>query len=457
MSDSLSTSQGSLSLDQNRSGSVAVASCGVTAGRARENSFGQFQSLLGSRETTRTRHCCVGGRHDHHTSARPRGVGKEFTFGLSDSVVRCFTGHRGLEQELGTEIFDRDHLISGDNVARPRPGGVLALAGNLLMQPSRLLFRSPVAPRTCLSRCGFTPSHPALIFGELFRRFAREHGWLKVVFGFAFRGDGGHTPVDTDRTVRVRPGLFVAFDNEAGVPVPERITVNPHGGRLGRQLTVPDDRQRRALHVQAPILYSEPADCEPVTGIPDRGQVTFGFEGPLSLAAKRVQGLLLHVLRPGRQPIQSLACSGQIFSADQPATSVVTRRHQLVPQPTRAVPLGVEHSNSGYARAQPVVVTQHLSHRHTPNPGRVSSHLSGLGPGCICPGSVLIAPDSCAIEGSSALPEQRIRARAIRTGDWRHTLASRSDNRRKQHMDTTTSRRPSLPIAKATGISGGFR
>ncbi len=59
--------------------------------------------------------------------------------------------------------------------------------------------------------------------------------------------------------------------------------------------------------------------------------------------------------------------------------------------------------------------------------GHVSNHLSGLVPGCICPGSVLIAPDSSAIEGSSALPGQRIRARAIRTGDWRHALVNSAD------------------------------
>ncbi len=403
MSDSLSTSQGSLSLGQNCSGSVAVASCGVTAGRAREDSFGQVESLLGSRETTRTCHCCVGGRHYHHTSARPRGVGKEFTFSLSDSVVACFTGHRGLEQELGTKIFDRDQLVPGNDFARPRPGGVLALAGHLLVQPSRLPFRVSVAPRACLSRCGFTPGHPALIFGELLRRFAREHGWLKVVFGFASRGDGGHTPVDTDRTVSLRPRRFVALHNERRVPVPKRITVDPNRGRLGGQVAVPDNRQRRALHIQAPILYSEPADCEPVTGIPERGQVTFGFEGPFPFAAKRVQSLLLHVLRPSPQPVQTLPCRGQIFPADQPAASVVTRRHHLVPQPTRPMPFSIEHSNSGYARAQPVVVTQRLSHRHTPN------------------------------------------------------LASRSDNRREHRMDTTTSWRPFLPMAKARDISGGFR
>ncbi len=398
MSDGLSTSQGSLSLDQNRSGSVAVASCGVTAGRAREDSFGQFQSLLGSRETTRTRHCCVGGRHDHHISARPRGVGKKFTFGLSDSVVRCFTGHRGLEQELGTEIFDRDQLVSGDDFAGPRPGCVLALAGHLLMQSSGLLFRCSVAPRTCLSRCGFTPSHTALIFGEFLRRFAREHRWLEIVFGIGPRGDRGYTPVDTNRTLSFRPWRFVALDNEARVPVPKRITVDPNRGRLRRQVAVPHDRQRRALHIQSAVL-----DCEPVTGIPDRGQVTFGFESPFPFTAKRVQGLLLHVLRPGRQPVQLFACRGQIFPADQPTVPVVTRRHELVPQPTRPVPLSVEHPNSGCARAQPVVVTQYLSHRHTPN------------------------------------------------------LASRSDIRREHRMDTTTSRRPYLPMAKAGGCSGDLR
>ncbi len=337
MSDSLSTSQGSLSLGKNYSCSVAVTSCGVSTGRAHEDSFGQFESLLGSRETTRTRHCCVGGRHYHHTSARPRGVGKKFTFGLSGSVVRCFTGHRGLEQKLGTEVFDR------------------------------------------------------------------EHGRLKIVVGIGPRGDGGHTPVDTDRTVSLRPGLFVALDNEAGVPVPERITVNPNRGRFTGQVAVPDNRQRRALHIQPPGLYSEPADCEPVTGIPDRGQVTFGFEGPFPFAAKRVQGLLLHVLRPSPQPVQTFPCRGQIFPADQPAVSVVTRTDHLVPQPTRPVPLRFEHSNSGCARAQPVVVTQRLSHRHTPKLG----------------------------EGS--------------------------DIRREHHMDTATSRRPHLPMAKARGISGGFR
>ncbi len=131
MSDSLSTSQVESSLGQNQFGSVAVASFNQSAGLAHKNSHRQLESLLGSRETTRTRHCCVGGRHYHHVSASPLGVGNKFTFS-------------GL-----------------------------------------------ITPGTPASRCGFTPRHAPLIGGEAFSGFERIDGRLKVELRFGSSSEAG--------------------------------------------------------------------------------------------------------------------------------------------------------------------------------------------------------------------------------------------------------------------------
>src|SRR5664280_568986 len=59
---------------EDRPGSVRVPALDETAGRAHEGSFGQCEAGLGSRSATRTGHRGVGGRYQHHRSARPHAT-----------------------------------------------------------------------------------------------------------------------------------------------------------------------------------------------------------------------------------------------------------------------------------------------------------------------------------------------------------------------------------------------
>ncbi len=399
MSDSLSTSTVSLYRGKDRPCGVPVAPVCVSAGVTREGSFGQVESLLGSRETTRTRHRRVGGRHDHHRSASPLGVGDQFTLGLPNSVVGGFTRHRGLEQKLGAKVFDRNKLVVGYDFACPLPRNVLALACNLLMQTRGLLLSSLVAVRSSLAGFRFTPRHPPLILSKFLTRFQCEPGRLEVVFGFGRGGDAGHTPIDPDRATAFGQRLIVSAYNEAGVPMPKRILVDTHRAWFGGEVAVPHNRETDSFESQSPIL-----DREPITGVAEAGARTLGLERAFPFALERVQRLFLSVLRTSPQPVDPLTRDGQVATLDLATMAIFAGSDQMIPQPAATVPLIEQGSLSACTRAQPVVVAKHRGRGHKTN------------------------------------------------------VSARSDIPWRQHIrQATINGRPYLPIAKASGISDGSR
>ena len=132
MSYSVSTGRVETSPGQNHSGSVSVAVRDGSAGFAHENPFRQQQAGLGSRAATAACHCRVGGRHQHHLSARPRGILDQRCLGGSDSAVRGLARHPRLGQECGFEVLNSEETLLVDDAAGPLARRVAPLPGDLL-------------------------------------------------------------------------------------------------------------------------------------------------------------------------------------------------------------------------------------------------------------------------------------------------------------------------------------
>ncbi len=233
MSDSVNTNTLAFYRGKDRPYGVSVSPGSVTAGPAPENSFRQWESLLGSRKTTRTRHRCIGGRHNHHRPARPRSGSDQFTFRRTDSVVGSFTRHRGLEQKLGTEILHSD-------------------------QPIRCRLR--------VSR-GFQ---------------------IKLRLGSS--GNAGNTPVDTRRTVHLAQRGIVDADHETSVPVAQRVLKHSNAGWFAGQLARPHHRDQPAASQPQATVF----ETEPVTGVlQTRQSLLRVLEISSALTRERAQRLLL--------------------------------------------------------------------------------------------------------------------------------------------------------------------
>jgi Helix-turn-helix domain len=132
---------------EDRPRGVPVPVRGIPAVSAPEDSFGEPEPLLGSREAARTRHGGVGGRDDHHLSSGPHGTLDQLSSGGAQGDVRCFAGHPRAGQELQPQVLHGDQLVVVDHLFCPDPRGVLGLTGGAFLDPR---FRSaclPVAPR----------------------------------------------------------------------------------------------------------------------------------------------------------------------------------------------------------------------------------------------------------------------------------------------------------------------
>ncbi len=388
---------------QDRPGGVSVSSVGVSAGRALESSLRQRQAVLGSRPALAARHRCVGGRHYHHRSACPLGVSDQFAFSGPDGVIGCLTRHRGLEQKLGAEVFHRDQMIARHDAARPLAGRVLTLPGDFLVHDGSLLLCLPITARRFLAGFGFTSGHAALIFRELACGGFRVLGRFEVELWFRCGRDCGYAPVDTDCAINLSKWLIVDAYDEAGIPVPEAVLVDPHAGRFAGQFTRPHDRDQRAASQPQPTIF----EAESVAGVfQTRQSFLRVLETAPALTSERAQRLLLWGHRAGGQPRQGAAGCSQVFAADMRA-AILARpslvRH-LIPNPPGPMPLAHQRTLDLRSRAQPEVVPQHRGCRH------------------------------------------------------KTSVTKRSDNSRRRHMQQATANgRPYLPIAEARGISGGFR
>ncbi len=388
---------------QDRPGGVSVSSVGVAAGPALESSLRQRHAVLGSRPALAARHRCVGGRHYHHRSACPQGVGNQFAFSLPGGVIGCLTRHRGLEQELGAEVFHRDQMVARHDAARPLPRRVLALPGDFLVHNGGLPLCLPIAARRFLAGFGFASGHAALVGDQFLCRCFGIFGCHEVELRLGAGGDGGHAPVDTDRAVDLgkRP-VGDAYD-EAGVPVPKRILVDAHAGWFGRQLPRPHHRDQPTPSQPQPTVLN----AESVAGVfQTRQSFLRMLETAPALARERAKRLLLRGHRTGGQPRQRGTGRSQVLTADMRAAILARPSlcQALIPNPPGPIPLAHQRTLGLRWWAQPVVETQHRRYSHHTN------------------------------------------------------IFDRSDNSRRRHMQQATANgHPYLPIAKARGISGGFR
>ncbi len=399
MSDSVSTNTLAFYRGKDRPCGVAVSPGGVTAGPAPENSFRQWESLLGSRETTRTRHRCVGGRHNHHRPARPRSGSDQFTFRRTDSVVGSFTRHRGLEQKLGTEILHSDQLVVADDGLRPGPRRVLSLAGNLFVQSRGLPLRGLIAPRTVPPRFRFTPGHAPLVGGQPIRCRLRVSRGFQIKLRLGSSGNAENTPVDTHRTGHLAQRGIVDTDHETGIPVAQRVLKHSNAGWFAGQFARPHHRdQPAASQTQATVF-----ETEPVTGVLQTRQSGLRvLEVASALTSERAQRLLLRGHRAFPQPRQPSPRGSQVL-ARQVRAAIFARRNTLVPNPARPMPLAQHPPLRHGSGPKPVVVAKHRGRGHRTN------------------------------------------------------IFDGSDISRRRHMhQATTNGHPYLPTAKARGISGGL-
>ncbi len=161
MSHVVNTSTDTSTRGQDPPGSVRVAPCSETAVRTLEGSFGEPEACL-SLAAPRTRHPRVGGRHQHHRSARPRAIFNKLSLGCADRGVSSLAGHRRLREKRGFEVLNRDQLRAVNNGLRPKSGLVGVLALSFLVHFRDVESRHSIAGRLGLASRSHAATHPPL-------------------------------------------------------------------------------------------------------------------------------------------------------------------------------------------------------------------------------------------------------------------------------------------------------
>jgi len=372
----VNTSTDTFSRGQDHSGSVQVSPCGKAAVRAPEGLFGESQACL-SLAAPRTRHRRVGGRHQHHRSARPLATFNQLRLGRTDRSISALAGHRGPGQELRFEVLDSDDLVVVDDTLRPDPPRVLVLVRGLAVQ----LRRSPLGPLVPVRRSlapGVTTGHLPLGSSELGRTPPPMSEVGQIVSRIGSCGRAPHPPVDTNRPSKLRNGLGVAADHERRIPVPKRILIDTDTARLGWKITGPHHRDAHAPGQPQPAT----ADSETPSGVLQRWvRFLMGCElrpTPIldlerlgQCEAVSPQDLLLSNLRPFTQPNdpasglgKQLAQSGEVW-----ALPGLLHVDGFVPEEPASVPLREQRALRLHARAQTVRVAHCLNHTRNVSAG----------------------------------------------------------------------------------------
>jgi len=239
MSDVVNTSTDTLSRGQDCPGGIPVPTCLETAGFTPESSHTQPEPRLVSRRAVRAGHRCVGGRHQHHRSARPRAAFDQFPLRRTYRGVRTLAGHRGLRQERRLEILHGDELVVVDHSLGPDSAVVLVLVRGLLVQ-LRSLTASTLVPRGRCGACLVTPTHLPLCLGQLSSATLPVAEVGQVERRVGGRRCGSHSPVDPDGPRDLGRRLRIAADHKRPIPMPEAVLVDPDARRLGGQRSGPD-------------------------------------------------------------------------------------------------------------------------------------------------------------------------------------------------------------------------
>jgi len=376
MSDVVNTSVAPLCHSQDHPGSVPVPAVSESALLAQEDSFREPESLLGSRETTRTRHRRIRGLYQHHPPAGPYSPFDQFPLRGADRRIRSLTGHVGPCKKFRAEVLDCDQVMTVDDPLGPNPRIVPSLPGGLLLQLGGIPAGALVPLRLRTTHAAVAPRHRPLGPAELCGTTLAMSEIRQIESRVRGRGCDGHTPVDSDATVHInsRDGGGVAAHHERGVPVTERISMHANACRLGRQFPRPDDRYNDTLgQTQSTVTKRESSGgvlqrWERVTALPER-------RSPAALHRERVlqrlrvcpQRLLLRDLRALTQPSIAAAGLGEELpelSERRPAAGLLLL-HCLVPQVPAPMPLGFESTHRLRAGPEPIAVPHGFFHSTT--------------------------------------------------------------------------------------------
>ena len=357
MSNSFSTGRVETRPVQNDSGSISITILDHSAGPANENPFRQQQAGLGSRTAAAARHRRVGGRHQHHLSARPLGIFNQHRFTRADGTVRSLTRHTRLGQKSWLEVLDRQHPVVGDDFSRPLARFVLPLPGDLLVQLGDSALRCDVTPRRRFGACRLAPSHCSLPTCQLCAGPLGVSRMRQVAFRVSCRRDCAHSPVDADGALAGGQRRVVTAHDEAGIPMPDAVTVDTNTARSRGQLARPDHRRAQAAcQTKATVFHSESAFGVVQTG--QRALAGLELTTPLTprpLGAEVPQHLLLGHHRTVAQPLVLAPPARQRIVA-HPLTRVVKPFNRLIPHPPAAVPLSLQSLQCSRTGPQPVPI-----------------------------------------------------------------------------------------------------
>jgi hypothetical protein len=212
MSYVVSTSTDTFSRGQNHSGGVQVSPCSESAALAPKSPYTQPKTRLVSRRAPGAGHCCVGGRHQHHRSTRPRATFDQLGLGCTDRSISTLARHRGLGQKSRFQVLDGDGLVVGNHTASPYAGRVLVLVRCLLVQFRRVALGSQVAVGRSLSARPAASTHLPLGLRQLSGATLPVPQIRQVVCRVGGGGRGGHTPVNADRVGYLGSGLDLTTD-----------------------------------------------------------------------------------------------------------------------------------------------------------------------------------------------------------------------------------------------------
>ena len=367
MSNSFSTGRVETSPVQNDSGSISVAILDHSAGSADENPFRQQQAGLGSRTATAARHRRVGGRHQHHLSARPLGILNQHRLGGADGTIGRFARHMRLSQKSWLEVLDRQHPVVGDDFSRPLTRCVLSLPGDLLVELGHSAFGFEVTLGRALAAGRLAPSHCSLPARKLGAGTLGVSRMRQVAFWVSCRRHGAHSPVDADGPSAGGQRRVVTAHHEAGIPMPDAVAIDTHTARIGRQLARPDNRNAQAAsQTQAAVVERE----SPPGVVQTRQTALAGLElatplTPRPFGAEVSQHLLLGHHRTLPQPLMLTSPMGKRIITD-PLTGVVEPLNGLIPHSPAAVPLSLQSRQRGRTRAQSVPIA-HDAHASEAN------------------------------------------------------------------------------------------
>ncbi len=354
---------------QDHPGSVSVSVLDQSAEQTHEGSFLECDAFLGSRTAGTTSHAGVGGRNQHHLSARPSTTFDQFPLRRSDGSICRLPGHRGPSDDLQFEVLDSNERVTVHDLLRPSPRILLVLTARPLLKSRGLKPDGEITPGRWLRLRPLPPRHLPLDARQLRGAASPMPKVGEIELRVSGCGRGGDAPVNSDPAISGGSGPRLTSHDERHVPVPKAVAKHLACRRLGRKVAGPHHRDDSSLgQAQATVLHREA-----VAGEWDRGKCRSRAtmtRKALPLDLPRMEDRLyvvikrcgLRVLPPASKPRVRLPGLSEELPK-MPLRDLNTGAllvDCLVPQPATPAPLGEKRSLRLAAGPQPVVVPQDL-------------------------------------------------------------------------------------------------